>query len=152
MFIHTRFRLLALGLIILLTSCSAGKFSSGDSTMNEPTSHTDRGVRYLLGQGVQQDNERAFYYFNLAANDNDAFAQNEIAYMYAAGKGTSQDDAKAFYWYQKAADHGLASAQYNLALFYLKGIGTPPNRALAMQWFSKSAAHGFIPAKQALSS
>lgn len=144
--------LLIIGLSVLFTGCSTGRYPGSDQMLaaQQGLSNADLGKRYLLGRGVPQNNEKAFTYFSKAANEDDPFAQNELAYMYAAGKGTQRDDAKSFYWYQKAADHGLASAQYNLGLMYLRGLGTPANKELAIEWFKKSASHGFEPAKQAL--
>ena len=140
--------LLLIGLSMLFAGCSTSNLGSNSAYSDDSPKST--GVRYLLGRGVEQSNEKAFYYFNKAANQNDPFAQNEIAYMYAAGKGTQKNDAKAFSWYKKAAEHGLASAQYNLGIMYLRGLGTNANKTLAMDWFKKSAAHGFEPARIAL--
>lgn len=133
----------------VLIGCSTAKYSEGGwfALRRGPA---DNGVRYLLGRGAPQDNEKAFRYFKQAADEDDPFAQNEVAYLFAAGKGTTPDPEKAFHYYQKAADHGLASAQYNLGLMYAKGIGTTQNKALAAKWFKKSSAHGFRPANQAL--
>lgn len=108
------------------------------------------GVNYLLGRGVPQNNEKAFYYFKQAADQDDAFAQNEVAYMYAAGKGVQQDYKMAFHYYQKAADNDLASAQYSLGLLYANGLGVAKNAGFAETWFKKSAAHHFEPAIVAL--
>jgi hypothetical protein len=139
------------GLCVLFAGCSTGRYSGeGLLSLNGSETTTDKGVSYLLGRGVPHDDTKAFYYFNRAANDDDPFAQNEVAYLYAAGKGTPRDYGKALFWYTKAANHGLASAQYNLGLLYVHGLGTPPNKALAIEWFQKSAAHGFEPARQAL--
>jgi TPR repeat protein len=128
---------------LLLTSCASVR--SGHEAFAQDTPH-DKGVRYLLGHGVPQNNEKAFYWFNKAAADDDPFAENELAYMYATGKGVTRDPVQALHWYQKAANHGLSSAQYNLGLLYLHGIGTPRNKELALQWFQKSAQLGFEPA------
>ena len=141
--------MLLVGLSALFTGCSTGGYYGGD-WMGSDGDNAKMGVRYLLGQGAAQSDQKAFYYFSKAANDNDPFAENELAYMYAAGKGTSRDYGKALLWYQKAAGHGLASAQYNLGLMYYYGLGTTPNKALAQKWFEKSAAHGFEPARQRL--
>lgn len=142
---------LLLGLSFLLAGCSTDKFYGDNaSSLYTDNSPKSTGVRYLLGRGVPQNNEKAFYYFSQAANQDDAFAQNELAYMYAAGKGTQRNNSKALIWYKKAAQHGLASAQYNVGLMYLHGMGTAPNKALAMEWFQKAAAHGFEPARVAL--
>ncbi|MBV9576753.1 MAG: sel1 repeat family protein [Gammaproteobacteria bacterium] len=134
---------------ITFVGCSTGGYQSGDWMPSEGD-NAKMGVRYLLGRGAVQNDQKAFYYFNRAAEDGDPLAQNELAYLYAAGKGTKQDYTQALNWYQKAADHGLASAQYNLALMYLYGLGTPKNKTLALNWLQKSAAHGFEPAKQRL--
>jgi TPR repeat protein len=139
--------ILMVGLCVLFTGCSTGMY--GDIP-GRPKTTADMGVRYLLGRGVPQSDERAFYYFSKAAGEGDLFAQNELAYMYAAGKGTSRNYSKALELYQKAAHQGLASAQYNLGLMYENGLGTTPNKALAREWYQKSAEHGFEPAKQAL--
>jgi hypothetical protein len=141
--------LLLMGLSVLFAGCS----TSGDYTDNAPISSvppTKMGMRYLLGRGVPQNNVKAFTYFNQAAAQDDAFAQNELGYMYAAGKGTPVNYEKSFFWYKKAADHDLASAQYSLGLLYQRGLGTAPNRESARLWFKKSAEHGFEPAVQAL--
>ena len=135
------------GLCVLFAGCSTGGYYN-TSYGNE--SNTQLGVRYLLGRGVRQNDAQAFYYFHRAAQEDDPFAQNELAYLYASGKGTARNPAKAFKWYQKAADHGLASAQFNLGLLYLHGIGTSPDKALAKKWIQKSAAHGFEPASKML--
>ena len=134
------------GLCVLFVGCSTNKYYGDNSLTYSDNSPKSMGVRYLLGRGVKQDNEKAFYYFRKAANQNDAFAQNELAYMYAAGKGTPREDAKAFKWYKAAANHGLISAQYNLALLYLHGIGTKADKKLALEWLQKSAQGGFEPA------
>lgn len=136
------------GLCVLFSACSSPVTFSDQYAMKG--SAADKGVRYLLGRGVTQNNEKAFYYFSQAANEDDPFAQNELAYLYAAGKGTRRDYAKALSYYKKAADHGLASAQYNLGLMYDYGLGTLPDRSLARQWFQKSAALGFEPATKML--
>src|SRR5690349_8946634 len=109
-------RLQKCGLVILmgllLTACVTTRPIDAPGNGKTETD-TDRGVRYLLGRGVEQSNEQAFYYFSQAADDDDPVAQNEVAYMYATGKGTAQNYTKALKYYVKAANHGLASAQYN---------------------------------------
>lgn len=139
-----------LGLSVLLAACSTNNYLAANSRAYSDNSKGNMGVRYLLGRGVKQDNEKAFYYFNKAAAEGDVLAQNEVAYLYAAGKGVPRNNTLAFHWYKKAAAHGLASAQYNLGLMYLHGLGTEKNASLAMESFKKSAAHGFEPAHIAL--
>lgn len=143
--------LLLFGLCLLFTGCTTGRnYNNMVLASDRSYISTNTGVRYLLGRGVPQNYERAFYYFNQGAREGDPLAQNEVAYMYAAGKGTKQDYRQAINWYQQAAKHGLASAEFNLGLMYLNGLGTDANKSIAVKWFEKSAAHGFEPAQQIL--
>lgn len=140
--------ILMAGLCGLFFGCSTGRFS--DDALVKSQGPADTGMRYLLGRGVPQNNEKAYYYFNKAATQDDAFAQNELGYMHAAGIGTPRNYNKSFVYYQRAAHHGLASAQYNLGLLYASGLGTPPSRRMALVWFRRAAQHGFEPARIAL--
>jgi len=142
--------LVFIGLSMLLAACSTNNYLASNSPAYSDNNPRNVGVRYLLGRGVKQDDEKAFYYFNKAANQGDALAQNEVAYLHAAGKGTPRNSEQAFQWYKKAADQGLASAQYSLGLMYLRGVGTNQDKTLALSWFKKSAEHGFEPAQFAL--
>lgn len=135
-----------IGLSMLFAGCTTTQYDAVQGGTN-----TQKGVRYLLGRGVSQSDQKAFYHFNKGANeDNNIYAQNELAYLYAAGKGTHKDYTKALYYYQKAATRGLASAQYNLGMMYANGLGTSPNQVMARKWLEKSAALGFEPARVAL--
>jgi TPR repeat protein len=142
--------LMVTGLSVLLVACSTGRL--GGYASNQGETATDMGVKHLLGRGVPRNDAKAFYYFSQAAQDDDPFAQNELAYMYAAGKGTKRDYGKAFTYYQLAAEHHLASAQYNLGLLYWNGLGVGQNKIVAREWFQRSASQGFLPAKKMLAS
>lgn len=131
--------------LVLISGCATTKYDNVEGTS------TQKGVRYLLGRGVAQNNTKAFYYFKKAAHEeNNLYAQNELAYLYAAGKGIRKDYTKALYYYEKAAIRGLASAQYNLGMMYFHGLGTAENKQLARKWFEKAAALGFEPARVVL--
>lgn len=141
---------LLMTLCLLLASCASMNDDSYNQT-GPQLSSTDMGIRYLLGQGVPQNDSKAFDYFLKAADqDNSPYAQNEVAYMYAAGKGTPQNYVKAFQYYQKAANQGVASAEFNLGLLYIHGLGTAQNPTLGKQFIQQAAAKGFEPARQAL--
>lgn len=144
--------MLLLGLCFLFVSCSTGRYSIGNLAAFNETQNTsaDIGMRYLLGRGVPQNDEKAFTYFSRGAKEDDPLAQNELAYLYAVGKGTEKDENQAFFWYKKAAEHGLSSAEYNVGFFYLHGIGTHANKELAMKWLKKAADKGFEPARLAI--
>src|SRR5438552_1072875 len=98
--------LITICLVLLFSACSTTR-SNDVSGSGKKESASALGVRYLLGRGVPQNDDKAFEYFKQAANEDDPFAQNELAYMYAAGKGTPRNNALAFKFYQKAAEHNL---------------------------------------------
>ncbi len=108
----------------------------------DPRAQNAMGVRYLLGQGVPKDYDKARSLFEKSAAQGNPYAENQLGYMYAAGKGVTQNFETAFQWYQKSANHGLASAQYNLGLMYENGIGTPVNKAKAQELFRRGALAG----------
>lgn len=144
--------LVLMGVCIFITGCFPNPYegNTGYMQVGQKEAPEHLGMRYLLGRGVPQDDNKAFENFLIAANEDDAFAQNQVAYMYAAGQGTTQDYTKAYEYYQKAANHGLASAQYNLGLLYEHGLGTSPNHAVACSLYQKAADKGFEPARRAL--
>src|SRR3990167_3300826 len=92
---------LLIGLCALVSGCATGKYTgSSNSYATNTDSATEMGVRYLLGRGVPKNEETAFSYFQTAADQDDPFAQNELAYLYATGKGTARDEKKAVEYYQ----------------------------------------------------
>ena len=70
-----------------------------------------------------QDKAQAFYWYSLAAQQNNALAQLYLGEAYRTGSGVAQDYAAAAQWYRQAAEQGNANAQNNLALMYVNGWG-----------------------------
>ena len=52
---------------------------------------------YIEGDGVPQNDEKAFYWVKKAAAQEDIYAMYNLGYLYWSGKGTSQDYEKAFF-------------------------------------------------------
>ena len=136
---------------MLLSGCATTSKQTASGQALKQETAAELGVRYLLGRGVPQSDEKAFHYFKEAASAGDAAAQNELAYLYATGKGTSKNAEKAVFYYQLAAFQDLPSAQFNLGLLYAKGQGVTANQTEAMKWIEKAAALGFLPARAYLS-
>jgi TPR repeat protein len=94
----------------------------------DPASACYLGKMYAAGQGgLPEDNIEAFRLYEIAASNNYAEAQYELARMYAEGRGTLEDADEAAKWYESAARNGHAEAQYqvaesefNKAVFWLK--------------------------------
>ena len=65
----------------------------------------------------------AVEYFQKAADQGLASAQDDLALCYYYERGIAQDYEKAAQWWQKAADQGHRNAQCNLGLCYKNGKG-----------------------------
>ncbi len=109
---------------------------------NSPEADYNNGLAYSLGDGVAQDETRAFAHFSDAAERGHTEAQYRLGIAYAYGEGTGQDLQQAARWYQKAAQKGHATAQRNLGLMYLHGDGVAENKSLALAWYSILADNG----------
>lgn len=99
------------------------------------------GSAYFAGRGVAQDEKRAAYWYEKAANAGDPGAQMEIGYFYQVGIGVTRDPAQAVRWFQRSAAGGMTSAKVNLGAAYLLGDGVRKDPALAEQLFREAFAH-----------
>jgi TPR repeat protein len=61
-------------------------------------------------------------WYRKAAEQGDAFAQNNLGYMYQYGYGVTKDYAEAVKWYRKAAEQGDADAKANLEELRKQGV------------------------------
>jgi TPR repeat protein len=108
------------------------------------------GLMYANGQGVAQDDSKAFYWFHKAADQGHATALFNLGVMYANGRGVAQDDSKAFYWLHKAADKGDATALFNLGVMYANGQGVAQDYSKALYWLEKASEQGESDAQYAI--
>ncbi len=104
---------------------------------------------YLYGtNGVQQDFNKAFEYYQMAAKQNDPIALNNLGSLYFNGIGVEKDNKTALALFKKAADLGNDNAATNLAFIYLKGgVKDPVRNKIAMDLFKKAAQSGNNVAK-----
>lgn len=61
---------------------------------------------YYLGDGVEQDYEKALHWYLIAAEKGDVQSQVNAANAYYLGQGTTENHAKAHEWWLKAAQRG----------------------------------------------
>ena len=109
----------------------------------EPFAQYQLAWMYYSGIGVEQNFEKAFYWFQKSAEQGFALAQFKLAWMYQEGEGVEQNLEQAVYWYKKVAEQGNADAQFNLAMMYLTGgIGVEQNFEKGFYWLKKSAEQG----------
>ena len=106
--------------------------------------------RYLTGDGVPEDPQKAAKWYRQAAEQGHAEAQRDLGWMYRRGYGVPQDDREAAKWYRLAAEQGQWNAQLVLGLMYDRGQGVPQNHSEAAKWVRKSALQGFFMAQEEL--
>ncbi|GBC52681.2 kinase-like domain-containing protein [Rhizophagus irregularis DAOM 181602=DAOM 197198] len=94
--------------------------------------------RYIDKEGKEKDLEKAFYWYQKAAENEYKDAQFKLGLCYEEGIGIEKDEAKAFYWYQKTAQQGVNNAQYKLGFFYKIGKGVKKDLEKSIYWFKKA--------------
>lgn len=108
------------------------------------------GYMYLYGEnGLQQDSEKAFKYYTLAADQGDKIALNNLGSLYYSGIGTQKSVVKAVKLFEEAARLGNNEAAVNLAFVYLTSSnGTNGNlRSTIVRLFNQAAEGGNITAQ-----
>lgn len=103
------------------------------------------GVAYADGEnGLKQDFEKAFYWFEKSADNGIVDAQWQLGLLYFEGEGTPRDDDKGLYWVRKAAENGQMEAQNQMGLFYGTGYDFLEKDELeALRWYRKAADQGY---------
>ena len=72
---------------------------------------------YYHGEGIDQDYEKAFYWYSKSASQGEAIAQYEVGQMYEDGVYVGKNYSKAFNYYLKSSGNGLKNPFLNWATF-----------------------------------
>ncbi len=104
-------------------------------------------VQYKEGKGILMDYQKAFDYFQKAANLGDSQSVYAIGYMHYKGFGCRQDYALAARLFAQGAYGGRDNSMYFYGLAWRNGYGLPQNEDSAQYWLKKAAALGY---KQAI--
>lgn len=133
---------------IEVTSVDLGLEMHGQSDSQK---QYELGDDYYNGQnGKQKNYAEAFKWYLKAAEQDNAYAQNQVAFCYQCGIGVKQDYTEAAKWFRKAAELGLSVSQTNLASCYEYGDGVLQNYSDAIYWYRKAAESGEINAQKRL--
>lgn len=112
------------------------------------------GMLYYHGQGVNEDEKMAIYWWKKAAEQGNVESMFQLGSAYLFGTQTAKfvpdPDREAAIWYFQAASAGHVEAQYHLGLLFLAGKGVVENRQESARWMQKAAAQGHPEAKKAL--
>lgn len=102
---------------------------------------------YTAGHdGVQQNFDKAAFWFREASDNGIANARYNLGVLYHQGLGEERNITRALYWYREAAKLGHAEAQYNLGIAHIEGIGTEYNPQMAATYFERAANNGIMEA------
>ncbi len=92
------------------------------------------------GRGVNQSNQNALYYYRLAVDNGDVFAQDRLGDAYLKGEMGLKSDAKqAIYYYQLAANQGNEFSLKRLAECYETGQGVEQSFEQAFKYYKLAA-------------
>jgi len=115
-----------------------------DADLNTAEGQFETGLRYYLGDGVDQDYDAAFLWFSKAAEQNYAKAQLFLGECYDSGYGVEQDRKQAGQLFLKAAEQGLAEAQFRVTSCFMGDFnGFEYNPAQYKYWKDKAAEQGY---------
>ncbi len=88
--------------VVILLLCFAGSGSVIADVNAKPARLTEQGLRYLHGNGVARDTDRAIVYLCAAAIRKHAAAAFELGWLYYHGRGVARDDGLAVAWMTEA--------------------------------------------------
>jgi TPR repeat protein len=96
----------------------------------DPIAQNSLGVLYRDGNGVEQDDNLSYKYFNRSAALGLAEGQNNLGICYEQGFlsnnkriGIAQNLDEAIFWYRKAASQSFSPSLNNLGMLYENGLG-----------------------------
>jgi uncharacterized protein len=121
------------GLSVLLVGCSTTRYgdrnlqASGPADLGEryllgraaedddPLAQNELAYLYAAGKGTKQDYNKAFHWYQQAAEHGLASAQYNLGIMYLHGLGTPANPALAKQWFKKSASLGFEPAKQAIA-------------------------------------
>ena len=94
--------------------------------------------------------EIAVKWYQIAAEQGNIEAQQNMGHICRRGEGAEQNYEKAIEWYLKAAEQGDAVSQRLLGFMCMKGLGAEINTEKALEWYTKAAEQGDALSQKAL--
>lgn len=117
----------------------------------DAAAQSELASRYLSGNMLSKDENRAVFWLKLASAGGDANAQTNYGVALQNGLGgVKRNYSEAIEWFKKAAEQGEPVAQYNLGLAYARGLGIERDLIEMNRWMNLSADGGYFMAKLVL--
>ena len=104
-------------------------------------------IIYNQGINIKKDFEKAFEFYEQAAQLGSAQAQATLALIYENGIGVIKDLTKSMTFYEQAAQQNFVQAQVNLAALYYTGECGNKDLSKAINLLEKAAQFGYAPAQ-----
>lgn len=151
--IKTKIVLIGIASLLSQKSFSDSYFNSMLNLANKGSASAqyNLGVMYENGSHVEQNYEKAYYWYLKAAELGDVKAQFSVGLSFEYGDGVEQDDNQAVNWYEIAGSNGCADAQYYAGYAFEKGEGRKKNFNKALEWYKKAIKQGDSASMEALS-
>lgn len=108
----------------------------------DPDSQHDLGNLYASGGEVEQNFERAAFWYQRASANGIVNATYNLGVLTTRGLGVPTDADRAFTLFRQAAEAGHPDAQFALGIAFLSGNGTDPNPQSAVRWLQAASASG----------
>jgi TPR repeat protein len=107
---------------------------------NEGIGYYNLALMHRDGEGVEQDDKKAFELFSSAASTMYGDALYSLGWMYEQGRGVEKDLEKAEYYYNEGKKRYPADAFYSLGRMYEYGLSVLKNIQEANKWYEAAAA------------
>jgi len=143
----------------------AGKFTQAFPIMLKSAEKGNKKAQYRLGrmydkgEGVHEDNKKAFAWYLKAATQGHPKAQFQVGRCYKKGKAVAKDPEKAFKYFLSSARQDCAAGQVALAKHYYyagdmkkakqwatKGVNNPKKGDEELTELRREAAQGEVAA------
>ena len=127
--------------------------NSGENTLKlyerfieeDPEGFVNIAENHLLGNphfGLERNVDQALNYYQVAGQQNNLRALENLAVFYLNGIGVPQNTTKAFEYFEKAKEMGSAHALNGLGYMYLNGLGVPVDKQKAFEYIKQAADLG----------
>ncbi len=111
-------------------------------TATDPKSVYEAGLKLAQGDGIAQDDIKAFELISKAANQGYLLAQHDLAVMYNTGQGCTRDSQEAMKWFTTAASRGELASQLALGWMLVCGQGVQKDPRAGFGWYEKAYKQG----------
>lgn len=148
---------LAAAVLLTISACNIAHTDSGTTAEGADSLYmaaSDGDAKAQLKMGIRCDRDSLFaeaaVWYERAAMQGLAEAQNNLGVMLKDGQGVERDEAKAVGWFRRAARQGNVLAQSNLGWMFHGGRGVEQNYDSARHWYHKAALQGHAAAQNNL--